>query len=264
MCGIVGYAGAGGRSAEDELLAGLGRLGGGAGAVGVAAGVAVAADGGLAAVWDGGGAGSAGASGGAGRGDAAGSGGGLSGLRGALGRRPVPAGTCGIGQLGGVPALDGAGRVAVVLAGGLEAGAVARLRAELRGRGHALGDSGADAEVVAHLVAEAFSSCGELVEAVRQVRGALAGEFAVLAVHADEPDTVVGAGGGPPLVVAAGDGEVRVASGAGVPGAWGGAGDGAGAGESVVLGSDQVVLVRREFDEVRWEITDGRGAVVAP
>lgn len=263
MCGIVGYAGAGGRSAEDELLAGLGRLGGGAGAgVGVAAGVAVPADGGLAAVWDGGGAGSAGAPGGAGSGGSGGShgsggaGGGLSGLRGALGRRPVPAGTCGIGQLGGVPGLDGAGRVAVVLAGGLEAGAGARLRAELRGRGHALGASGADAEVVAHLVAEAFSSCGELVEAVRQVRGALAGEFAVLAVHADEPDTVVGAGGGPPLVVSAGDGEVRVASGAGVPGA--------GDGESAVLGSEQVVLVRREFDEVRWEITDGRGAVVAP
>ncbi|MFD7508296.1 hypothetical protein ACFV5N_02935 [Streptomyces sp. NPDC059853] len=193
----------------------------------------------------------------------------MSGLRGALGRRPVPAGTCGIGQLGGVPALDGAGRVAVVLTGGLAAGAGARLRAELRGRGHALGRAGADAEVVAHLVAEAFSSCGELVEAVRQVRGALAGEFAVLAVHADEPDTVVGAGGGPPLVVAAGDGEVRVVAGAAGPedgaGAAVGAGLGAGdGGERVVLGSDQVVLVRRESGEVRWEITDGRGAVVAP
>ncbi|MFI9464090.1 glucosamine--fructose-6-phosphate aminotransferase [Streptomyces xiamenensis] len=250
MGGIVGYAGAGGQSAEDVLLRGLeglgrlgpGRLGEPVGAEGLAgsAGVVVSADGGLGAAWGG-----------------PGGPGGLSPavkrLREELERRPLPAGMCGIGGLGGVPGLDGAGRVAVVLVGAVDARALAGARAAAAG---AVAGAAGDAGVVARLVAEAFSSCGELVEAVRQVRGVLAGGFAALVVHADEPDTVVGAAAGVPLVVGAADGAVRLASDAG---AWGD-----GAGESVVVKGDQMVLVRREFDEVRWEITDGWGVVVAP
>ncbi|MGW0983732.1 glucosamine--fructose-6-phosphate aminotransferase [Streptomyces xiamenensis] len=255
MCGIVGYAGAGGQSAEGVLLRGLERLGRRGEPVGAegparSAGVVVSADGGLGATWGG--------PGGPGGPSPA-----VERLREELERRPLPAGMCGIGGLGGVPGLDGAGRVAVVLAGAVDAGALAGAREELWGRSGAPGAVAgvtpgpvANAEVVARLVAEAFSSCGELVEAVRQVRGVLAGGFAALVVHADEPDTVVGAAAGVPLVVGAADGAVRLASDAE---AWED-----GAVESVVVKGDQVVSVRREFDEVRWEITDGWGVVVAP
>ncbi|MFF2376520.1 glucosamine--fructose-6-phosphate aminotransferase [Streptomyces xiamenensis] len=256
MGGIVGYAGAGGQSAEDVLLRGLeglgrlgpGRLGEPVGAEGLAgsAGVVVSADGGLGAAWGGPG----GLSGPVGPGGASPA---VERLREELERRPLPAGMCGIGGLGGVPGLDGAGRVAVVLAGAVDVGAPAGVRAAAAG---AVAGPAGDAGVVARLVAEAFSSCGELGEAVRQVRRVLADGFAVLVVHADEPDTVVGAAAGVPLVVGAADGAVRLASDAG---AWGD-----GAGESVVVKGDQMVLVRREFDEVRWEITDGWGVVVAP
>ncbi|CAL9504474.1 hypothetical protein SUDANB171_03493 [Streptomyces sp. enrichment culture] len=259
MGGIVGYAGAGGQSAEDVLLRGLeglgrlgpGRLGEPVGAEGLAgsAGVVVSADGGLGAAWGEPG----GLSGPGGPGGPGGASPAVERLREELERRPLPAGMCGIGGLGGVPGLDGAGRVAVVLAGAVDVGALAGARAAAAG---AVAGPAGDAGVVARLVAEAFSSCGELVEAVRQVRRVLADGFAVLVVHADEPDTVVGAAAGVPLVVGAADGAVRLASDAW---AWGD-----GAGDSVVVKGDQMVLVRREFDEVRWEITDGWGVVVAP
>lgn len=52
-----------------------------------------------------------------------------------------------------------------------------------------------DTEVVAHLLAEAYSSCGDPAEAMRQVCRQLEGAFTLVAVHADEPDVVVGPGG---------------------------------------------------------------------
>ncbi|GAB2939890.1 hypothetical protein GCM10022245_77900 [Streptomyces mayteni] len=229
MRGIVGYVGV--QSALDVLLAGLGRLERPDHDV---SGVAVLADGGLATVWT------------PGR---------LGELRAELARRPLPAGGCGIAHGGGRPRLDNAGRVAVVHGGRVENDA--ELRAELAARGHRL-ESATGTEVVAHLLAESFSSCGELGEAMRQVCRALRGEFALLAVHADEPDAVVGAHRGRPLAVALGEGESFLA------------GDAAAfAGEAVrdvvrldAGDRDQVVLVRREFDEVRYEITDADGGVV--
>ena len=66
--------------------------------------------------------------------------------------------------------------------------------------GHELA-SETDTEVVAHLLAEEFSSCGDLAEAMRQVCRRLEGAFTLVAVHADEPDVVVGARRNSPLVV---------------------------------------------------------------
>lgn len=69
----------------------------------------------------------------------------------------------------------------------------AALRAELAERGHRL-VSETDTEVVAHLLAERFSATGGgLAEAMRQVCRRLEGAFTLVAVHADEPDVVVGA-----------------------------------------------------------------------
>ncbi|MFD5734441.1 glutamine--fructose-6-phosphate transaminase (isomerizing) [Streptomyces sioyaensis] len=220
MCGIVGYVG--GQSALDVVLAGLKRLE----YRGYdSAGVAVLADGGLAAAKK------------AGK---------LANLEKELADRPLPAGSTGIGHTrwathGGPtdenahPHLDNAGRVCVVHNGIIEN--FAGLRAELTDRGHELA-SETDTEVVAHLLAEAYSSCGELAEAMRQVCRRLEGAFTLVAVHADEPDVVVGARRNSPLVVGVGDGEAFLASDV--------AAFIAHTREAVELGQDQVVELRRE------------------
>ncbi|MFE6100651.1 glutamine--fructose-6-phosphate transaminase (isomerizing) [Streptomyces laurentii] len=194
MCGIVGYAG--GQSALDVVIAGLKRLE----YRGYdSAGVAVLSDGGLAAAKK------------AGK---------LVNLEKELAERPLPSGPAGIGHTrwathgaptdtNAHPHLDNAGRVAVVHNGIIEN--FAALRAELADCGHVL-VSETDTEVVAHLLAEEFSSAGDLGEAMRLVCRRLDGAFTLVAVHADQPDVVVGARRNSPLVVGVGDGENFLAS----------------------------------------------------
>ncbi|MEU1847928.1 glutamine--fructose-6-phosphate transaminase (isomerizing) [Streptomyces sp. NPDC019990] len=194
MCGIVGYVGP--QSALEVVMAGLKRLE----YRGYdSAGVAVLADGGLATAKK------------AGK---------LLNLDKELDGRPLPTGTTGIGHTrwathGGPtdanahPHLDNAGRVAVVHNGIIEN--FAALRGELEERGHEL-VSETDTEVVAHLLAEEFSSCADLAEAMRLVCRRLEGAFTLVAVHADEPDVVVGARRNSPLVVGVGEGEAFLAS----------------------------------------------------
>ncbi|MGW2257829.1 glutamine--fructose-6-phosphate transaminase (isomerizing) [Streptomyces sp. NPDC001780] len=220
MCGIVGYVG--GQSALDVVVAGLKRLE----YRGYdSAGVAVLADGGLAAAKK------------AGK---------LVNLEKSLKDRPLPSGSTAIGHTrwathGGPtdtnahPHLDNAGRVAVVHNGIIENFAV--LRAELAGRGHDL-DSETDTEVVSHLLAESFSSCGDLAESMRQVCRRLEGAFTLVAVHADEPDVVVGARRNSPLVVGVGEGESFLASDV--------AAFIAHTRSAIELGQDQVVEARRD------------------
>ncbi|MFF3029782.1 glutamine--fructose-6-phosphate transaminase (isomerizing) [Streptomyces rubiginosohelvolus] len=194
MCGIVGYVGT--QSAQDVVVAGLKRLE----YRGYdSAGVAVLADGGLAAAKK------------AGK---------LVNLEKELGDRPLPAGRTGIGHtrwathgaptdVNAHPHLDNAGRVAVVHNGIIEN--FAALRRELTGRGHAL-ESETDTEVVGHLLAEAFSAGGDLADAMREVCRRLEGAFTLVAVHADQPDVVVGARRNSPLVVGVGQDEWFLAS----------------------------------------------------
>ncbi|MER7494841.1 glutamine--fructose-6-phosphate transaminase (isomerizing) [Streptomyces pharetrae] len=234
MCGIVGYVGT--QSALDVVMAGLKRLE----YRGYdSAGVAVLADGGLAAAKR------------AGK---------LVNLEKELGARPLPAGTTGIGHTrwathGGPtdanahPHLDNAGRVAVVHNGIIEN--FAALRAELTERGHEL-TSETDTEVVAHLLAEEFSSCADLAEAMRLVCRRLEGAFTLVAVHADEPDVVVGARRNSPLVVGVGEDEAFLASDV--------AAFIAHTRDAIELGQDQVVELRR--DGVTVTGFDGRPADV--
>ncbi|MFE5733689.1 glutamine--fructose-6-phosphate transaminase (isomerizing) [Streptomyces sp. NPDC056528] len=194
MCGIVGYVG--GQPALDVVVAGLKRLE----YRGYdSAGVAVLSDGGLAAAKR------------AGK---------LVNLDKELAERPLPGGSVGIGHTrwathGGPtdanahPHLDNAGRVAVVHNGIIEN--FAALRGELAERGHDLA-SETDTEVVAHLLAEEFSSTGDLAESMRLVCRRLDGAFTLVAVHADQPDAVVGARRNSPLVVGVGEGENFLAS----------------------------------------------------
>ncbi|MBA2948160.1 glutamine--fructose-6-phosphate transaminase (isomerizing) [Streptomyces himalayensis] len=234
MCGIVGYVGS--QPALDVVLAGLKRLE----YRGYdSAGVAVLADGGLAAAKK------------AGK---------LGNLEKELAERPLPTGSTGIGHTrwathGGPtdanahPHLDNAGRVAIVHNGIIEN--FAALRAELAERGHELA-SETDTEVVAHLLAEEFSGCADLAEAMRLVCRRLEGAFTLVAVHADDPDVVVGARRNSPLVVGVGEGESFLASDV--------AAFIAHTRSAIELGQDQVVELRR--DGVTVTDFDGRPADV--
>ncbi|UCF31181.1 MAG: glutamine--fructose-6-phosphate transaminase (isomerizing) [bacterium] len=67
-----------------------------------------------------------------------------------------------------------------------------------------------DTEVIAHIIEEHYD--GNLYEAVRLSLDRIEGVYALVALHADEPDKLVIARYGPPLVVGLGSGEMFVAS----------------------------------------------------
>ncbi|MGX1492050.1 glucosamine--fructose-6-phosphate aminotransferase (isomerizing) [Streptomyces tendae] len=106
--------------------------------------------------------------------------------------------------------------------------------------------------MVAHLLAEEFSATADLAEAMRLVCRRLEGAFTLVAVHADEPDVVVGARRNSPLVVGVGEGEAFLASDV--------AAFIAHTRSAIELGQDQVVELRR--DGVRVTGFDGSPADV--
>ncbi len=83
------------------------------------------------------------------------------------------------------------------------------LRAELQAAGYDF-DSQTDTEVVAHLVHSLYR--GDLFDAVQNAVARLRGAYAIAVLHVDEPDVVVGARAGSPLVLAQGDDGCFVAS----------------------------------------------------
>jgi len=64
-----------------------------------------------------------------------------------------------------------------------------------------------DTEVAAHLMAKAYNQTNDLTEAMKLVVPQLKGTYTLLAVHVDQPNTVVGARHDSPLVVGLGEGE---------------------------------------------------------
>ncbi len=103
--------------------------------------------------------------------------------------------------------LDAAGRVALVHNGIIENHD--ELRAELQARGYRF-DSQTDTEVICHLVDSLYE--GDLLEAVQRAVGRLKGAYAIAVFHRDEPQRVVGAREGSPLVLGVGEGERFLAS----------------------------------------------------
>nr|MBA2384218.1 glutamine--fructose-6-phosphate transaminase (isomerizing) [Actinomycetota bacterium] len=101
---------------------------------------------------------------------------------------------------------DGA-KLSIVLNGIVEN--YRELRHRLQAEGHEF-TSDTDAESVSHLIEHHYD--GDLVEAVRKACAELEGHFALVAIHHDHPDLLVGTRLLCPLVVGVGDGEMFLAS----------------------------------------------------
>ena len=102
------------------------------------------------------------------------------------------------------PHLGDEGKLALIHNGIIEN--FSELKDELLASGHSF-SSQTDSEVAALLVGDAFRQTGDLTTAMLQVVNRLEGAFTLLAVHADQPDVVVGARRNSPLVIGLGEGE---------------------------------------------------------
>ncbi len=107
------------------------------------------------------------------------------------------------------PHRDCSGRVVVVHNGIIEN--YLELKDELRKKDHNFVTE-TDTEIVAHLIEEHLKQGNGFEQAVRQTVSELRGIFALSMLSADEPDTVISARLGPPVVIGVGDGEYFVAS----------------------------------------------------
>jgi len=105
------------------------------------------------------------------------------------------------------PHQDGQGKIVVVHNGIIEN--YLALKTRLQAAGHTFVTQ-TDTEVVAHLVAHHYT--GSLEDAVRKAIAEIEGIYALVLLHKDEPQRLVGARLGPPLVVGVGDGERFLAS----------------------------------------------------
>ena len=107
------------------------------------------------------------------------------------------------------PHRDCTGRVVVVHNGIIEN--YLELKDDLRKKDHRFVTE-TDTEIVAHLVEEHLKQGKGFEAAVRQTVGELRGIFALSMLSADDPDTIISARQGPPVVIGVGDGEYFVAS----------------------------------------------------
>jgi glucosamine--fructose-6-phosphate aminotransferase (isomerizing) len=105
------------------------------------------------------------------------------------------------------PHLDCEGRLAVVHNGIIEN--FATLKDKLVSEGHAFA-SETDSEVIAHLVEKYYA--GDLEEAVKKALALLKGTYGIVCMHVDQPQLLVGARCGSPLVLGVGDQEMFLAS----------------------------------------------------
>jgi glucosamine--fructose-6-phosphate aminotransferase (isomerizing) len=125
-------------------------------------------------------------------------------------------GTCGIGhtrwathgpptQVNAHPHVSG--KVALVHNGIIENHSA--LKIQLTNKGHEF-ESQTDTEVLAHLIDDFYD--GDLVKAVQLALGVVEGAFGIAVTHLDEPDLIIGARRGSPLVVGVGEGVNYLAS----------------------------------------------------
>lgn len=107
------------------------------------------------------------------------------------------------------PHISDSGKLAVIHNGIIEN--YVELRADLEKRGYKF-NSETDTESVAHLLSEEYKTTKDLSVAMRLVCQKLRGSFTLLAIHSDNPETIVGARRNSPLVVGLGENENFLAS----------------------------------------------------
>ncbi len=83
------------------------------------------------------------------------------------------------------------------------------LKEELRKKGHTFRTE-TDTEVIAHLIEDSFK--GDLLKAVAEAAKKLEGSFAIAVISSRDPNKIVGAKKGPPLIVGVAEGESLLAS----------------------------------------------------
>ncbi|MCX5648591.1 MAG: glutamine--fructose-6-phosphate transaminase (isomerizing), partial [Planctomycetota bacterium] len=105
------------------------------------------------------------------------------------------------------PHTDASGKLAVVHNGIIENWSALRQALEAEGVEFR---SETDTEVLAHLFARCYE--GDLEKAVQAGLAEVRGAYGIAVIHADEPDVLVAARKGSPLIVGVGDGEYVVAS----------------------------------------------------
>jgi len=86
-----------------------------------------------------------------------------------------------------------------------------KLKERLKAAGHQF-KSETDTEIIAHLVEEHYRQCGDFEKAVRLALAEAEGAYAVAILCQDEPDKLIAAKQGAPLVIGQGQGEYFVAS----------------------------------------------------
>ncbi|RLB69319.1 MAG: glutamine--fructose-6-phosphate transaminase (isomerizing), partial [Deltaproteobacteria bacterium] len=86
-----------------------------------------------------------------------------------------------------------------------------KLKGQLQEKGHEF-VSETDTEIIAHLVEEHYRQCGDFETAVRLALKEAEGAYAVAILCSDEPDKLIAAKLGAPLVIGQGEGEYFVAS----------------------------------------------------
>ncbi len=86
-----------------------------------------------------------------------------------------------------------------------------KLKERLKASGHTF-KSETDTEIIAHLVEEHYRQCGDFEKAVRLALAEAEGAYAVAILCQDEPDKLIAAKQGAPLVIGQGQGEYFVAS----------------------------------------------------
>ena len=105
------------------------------------------------------------------------------------------------------PHTDCSGRIAVAHNGIIEN--YESLKEVLQSEDHIF-KSDTDSEVIVHLIGKYYR--GDLETAVREAVALLNGTYGIVCIHADEPNRIVGARNGSPLVVGVGDNEMFLAS----------------------------------------------------
>ncbi len=107
------------------------------------------------------------------------------------------------------PHFDGSGRIALVHNGIIEN--YSTLKQFLLGKGHVF-KSETDTEVLAHLVGDFYVDGANLEQAVSAALKEVSGTYGIAVISLDEPDKLVAARRGSPLIVGVGSGEYLVAS----------------------------------------------------